>query len=267
MATASLLEAVGGAEAMRQFAVQLGFRTTGWRDELGLALGTGEVTPLEMARFAATVLSEGLMASGRPVLFSTDAAGGVRVPLPMKRARVLDAETAALTRDMMRLVIDYGTGGAARGAAGARGLRRPAIGKTGTTDSEKDVWFVGGTPDYAGAIWIGYDQPKRVGGSASDLAAPLWGWWMRSLHEGLPERPFYGEVETKGRSVCRESGHRPGDSCTSIWAPFVGDERPTKDCEIEHPPPDPSNETYESLWKRRDREKREALQKDGGEKP
>ena len=258
VATASLLEELGGASEMTRFARHLGFRTEGWRDELGLALGTGEVTPLEMARFVATVLDEGRLASGRPVVTATDAAGAIRVPAQGTRSPVLDPEAAALTRDLMRLVIDYGTGGAARGAAGIPGLQRPAIGKTGTTDSEKDVWFVGGTPDYAAALWIGYDRPKRIGGSASDLAAPLWGWWMRAVHAGLPDAPLEGTVKTRGRGVCTESGHAPNDTCTVIWAPFVGKERPGTACEITHPPPDPTAEKYEGLWRRKAREEAEA---------
>lgn len=257
VATASLLEALGGPREMIGFARHLGFRTNGWREELGLALGTGEVTPLEMARFVATVLDDGHLASGRPVVTATDAAGVVRVPPPPSRAVVLDAEAAALTRDLMRLVIDYGTGGAARGAAGVPGIQRPAIGKTGTTDSEKDVWFVGGTPDYAGALWLGYDQPTRIGGSASDLAAPLWGWWMRALHEGLPPAPLEGTVETRGRGVCTETGHIPNETCRAIWAPFVGKERPSATCEVAHPPPDPTVDKYEGLWRRKAREEAE----------
>lgn len=254
VATASLLEALGGPDEMVGLARRLGFSTEGWRSELGLALGTGEVTPLEMARFVATVSDEGRLASGRPVLTAIDAAGAVRVPPPGPRDRVLEPEAAALTRDLMRLVIEYGTGGAARGAAGVPGLRRPAIGKTGTTDSEKDVWFVGGTPDYASALWLGYDKPNRIGGSASDLAAPLWGWWMRAVHEGLPVSEFGSGVRTRRRAVCRESGHIGNDSCTLIWAPFVLDERPTTTCELQHPATEATGAKYEGLWKRLARE-------------
>ena len=58
------------------------------------------------------------------------------------------------------------------------GYLGPLVGKTGTTDSEHDLWFIGATPKYAAALWIGYDQPTPLGFSASDFAAPMWGWWM-----------------------------------------------------------------------------------------
>ena len=216
----SLLEELGGAVPFKAFAASVGFETGDWRDELGLSLGTGEVTPLEMARFVATVLDSGRQASGRPVVQAMDAGGALRVPAFDPRPQVLDTAAAALTRDLMRLVIEYGTGGAARSAAGRPGFGGPAIGKTGTTDSEKDLWFVGGTGHYSAALWVGYDQPERIGASASDLAAPLWGWWMRAVHQGLETAELPGR-ETVGRGVCTESGLYGNGSCRMIGAPFL----------------------------------------------
>ncbi len=258
VATASLLEALGGPSEMIGFARRLGFTTEGWREEMGLALGTGEVTPLEMADFVATVLGEGRLATGRPVITAVDAAGVARIGPPEPQAQVLSPEAAALTRDLMRLVIEYGTGGAARGAAGRPGLQHPAVGKTGTTDSEKDLWFVGGTADYAGALWIGYDQPRRIGASASDLAAPLWGWWMRALHEGLEKRELGGSVKTRGRGVCRETGDLPNATCILIGAPFLEGDKPSGTCDMAHAPPVEGDKKYEGLWKRKEREANEA---------
>ena len=165
---------------------------------------------------------------------------------------------AALTRDLMRLVIEYGTGGAARSAAGRPGFGGPAIGKTGTTDSEKDLWFVGGTGHYSAALWVGYDQPERIGASASDLAAPLWGWWMRAVHQGLETAELPG-METVGRGVCTESGLYGNGSCRMIGAPFLDKKRaPRGACPIEHPPPEVSDKEYEGLWRRKAREEAEA---------
>ncbi len=257
VAAASALELAGGPTAFKAYAATLGFDTTSWRDEMGLSLGTGEVTPLEMARFVATVLDGGRLASGRPVVQATDAAGTLRVPAYAPRAQVIDARAAALTRSMMRLVIEYGTGGASRGASGKPGYNGPAVGKTGTTDSEKDLWFVGGTGDYASAMWLGYDQPKRIGASASDLAAPLWGWWMHAVHQGMPPKELPG-LPTTGRSVCTQSGLRGNGSCRGIGAPFLdSDSYPKGVCSIQHPPPDPEQEKYEGLWKRMAREAEE----------
>ena len=259
VATASLLEKLGGPEAMIAFARRFGFDTASWPHEMGLALGQGEVTPLEMARFVATIARGGLLASGRPVIFAVDAGGRVRVPPPGEDERVLGEEAAALTRELMRLVIEYGTGGASRGAAGRPGYPGPAIGKTGTTDHERDVWFVGATPTYAGAVWIGYDQPARLGASASDLAAPLWGWWMRAVHAGLDTKAKFDGLKVPRRLVCTETGLRGNGTCKLIAAPFLPGTAPTAVCPKEHPPPEEAAEEhhYEGLWKRKAREEAE----------
>jgi len=166
-------------------------------------------------------------------------------------------EAAALTRGIMRLVIEYGTGGSSRWGGGKPGFHGPAIGKTGTTDQEKDLWFIGGTPYYAGSVWLGYDQPSRVGASASDLAAPMWGWWMRALHEPLPEADFEGPIELKRYAVCTVTGKWGNGSCRLIGAPFLEDDKPQGRCPIGHPPPDPDKKKYEGLWTRRKREQEE----------
>lgn len=258
VATASMLEALGGPVPFKTFARTFGYETSHWRDEMGLSLGTGEVTPLEQARFVATVIAGGKLASGRPVVLAEDLAHYHRIPRELDRPQVFAPEDAALTRGIMQLVITYGTGGASRGALGKPGYAGPAIGKTGTTDSEKDLWFIGGTPHYAMALWLGYDQPARIGGSASDLAAPLWGWWAHAVHKGLPEAKFEG-VSITGRGVCTQTGKYSNGTCRTIGAPFLDGDKPAAGaCNIQHPPPDPTKEKYEGLWKRKAREAEEA---------
>ena len=259
VATASVLEASGGPVPFKAFAKTFGYETGHWRDELGLALGSAEVTPLEQARMVATIIADGKLASARPVITAIDVGGAVRVApeVPSERPQVLQPEDAALTRGLMRLVIEYGTGGASRGGLGRGGYTGPAIGKTGTTDSEKDLWFIGGTPAYAGALWIGYDQPERVGGSASDFAAPMWGWWMNALHKGVAQRDF-GGTKTRGVAVCTQSGKHSNGTCRMIGAPFLeGDSPDRRACSISHPPPDPDAPAREGFWKRRERERQE----------
>ena len=221
IATASLLQDAGGPARLKAFGTKLGFDTKSWPEELGLALGQGEVTPLEMARFVASVIADGHLAGAWPVVQVTDPSGRVRLQTTGLGDTVIPDDAAALTRGLMRAVIEQGTGGASRGSAGFPGYGGPAIGKTGTTDSEKDLWFIGGTPDYSLAVWLGYDQPVRIGASASDLAAPLWGWWMRALEEGLPHREFTGAVKTESRAVCLVTGKLSNGTCPLIGTPFL----------------------------------------------
>ena len=99
----------------------------------------------------------------------------------------------------MRLVVLAGTGGS-RSRLDRLGYKGESIGKTGTTDQSKDLWFVGSTPTYAGALWIGFDIPTTMPVSSSDVAAPLWGWWMRELHKDIPYEKFdavFGDIPIK----------------------------------------------------------------------
>lgn len=97
--------------------------------------------------------------------------------------RVLDPATAFVVLDAMRAVVDRGTGYPVRAA----GYRGPAAGKTGTTNENRDAWFIGMTPDLVAGVWIGFDQPRRIveGGGGGTLAAPVWASWMRRLRSGL----------------------------------------------------------------------------------
>ncbi|MFT5686488.1 MAG: penicillin-binding protein 1A [Myxococcota bacterium] len=213
---------------------------------------------MEQARFVATVINGGYKVSGSPLVVIKDVGGKVRWNDSGIEERVLTEESAALTLGLMRLVVISGTGGASRGGGGFAGYQGPAIGKTGTTDMEKDLWFIGGSPLFASALWLGYDQPRRIGGSSSDLASPLWGWWMKALHDPLtvPE-DFEMEVELTGRGVCTMTGRYSNGSCRTIGAPFLPGDKPEGSCGIGHPPPDPEKKKYEGLWKRRQRESEE----------
>ena len=104
---------------------------------------------------------------------------------------------------------------------GHPGCPRPAMGKTGTSDDEKDLWMTGATPLYAGAIWMGYEISARVGGTAGDLVSPLWGWWMRALEEGLEPAEFVGPVLDR-HGICTQSGLAANGSSGSSPCPGGG---------------------------------------------
>ncbi len=254
IATASLLEDIGGPEPLIALAGKVGFDTRAFPEELGLALGQAEVTPLEMATMAATIANGGFRLEPSPVLRATDLRGNEVLTPPQPRERVIDATAAALTRELMRLVVDVGTGGALRGIPGEAGYSGPAIGKTGTTDAEKDLWFVGSTPKTAAVVWLGFDTPARVGAAAADLAAPLWGYWVghSTAVDGVSKEEFVGDVKLVKQGICTETGKLPNASCKVIYAPFVPGTQPTEACDVEHSE-EASAAKYESIWTKRDR--------------
>ena len=224
VATATLLEQLGGPLELITFAAKLGFETKDYPNEMGLALGQAEVTPLEMARFSAMMANGGIEVTGSPVVLATNKNGVVLIDEPARGARLLSPQATALTRALMGLVLTHGTGGATRrGAAGMRGYVGTGFGKTGTTDQNKDLWLVGGTPHYGSALWLGCDQPSNLRASSSDLAAPLWGWWMRSIHTDLDAQKSYPISHLK-RSICRHTGMIGNGSCK--LCPYPAGQRP-----------------------------------------
>jgi penicillin-binding protein 1B len=99
-----------------------------------------------------------------------DPTGGVLARRELRFQRVLDPGTAYLATSLLEGVAERGT------AAGVRagGLRGPVAAKTGTTDEERDLWFMGFTPDLVAVVWIGFDEPRSVGMPGAQGALPVW---------------------------------------------------------------------------------------------
>jgi penicillin-binding protein 1A len=147
-----------------------------------IAIGAGEVTLLEMVTSYATLAALGERPQPRFVTHVTDRNGRVVWQVAPRTSRAISSDVAFLTVNLMRDVMDRGTGAPARGA----GFRQPAAGKTGTTNEAADVWFIGSTPSITAGIWIGMDERKRIMRQATGgrLAAPVWGRVMRSVATG-----------------------------------------------------------------------------------
>ena len=134
--------------------------------DLSMALGTVTVTPFELANAYATFASGGMY--GSPRLIS---AYGNEPNPAAELKQVLRPETAYVVVSLLRSVIESGT---ARSAAPK--LKRPAAGKTGTTDEDRDAWFVGFTPELLTAVWVGFDERRALGRGeeGARAALPIW---------------------------------------------------------------------------------------------
>src|SRR5207245_9544658 len=110
---------------------------------------------------------------------------------------------------MLADVITAGTGNKVR----KEGFTLPAAGKTGTTDDFHDAWFAGFTPTIAATVWIGFDRPQRIGNDAfgGDLAAPIWGRFMRAATQNRGSGWLRQPSDVVAVKVCRLSGKLPVD--------------------------------------------------------
>lgn len=152
---------------------------------ISLPLGAIGVTPLEMAGAYATFASNGWHSPTTAVARVTDSSGNVLLDNTPKPQQVLDPWAAASLNSVLKGVIEGGTGTNAN-------IGRPAAGKTGTTSSERDVWFVGYVPQLSTAVWIGNDnyRPLGSGVTGGGYAAPIWRDFMREAMKNEPVEHF-----------------------------------------------------------------------------
>ncbi len=150
-----------------------------------LPLGAIGVTPMEMASAYATFANYGWQSPSTIIARVTDSSGNVLLDNTPKPQQVLDPWASAAVIDVMRSVINEGTG---KHAA----LDRPAAGKTGTTSSEKDIWFVGTVPQLTTAVWVGRDDNRTLAHNATGgvLVAPVWRDFMMKALKNVPVENF-----------------------------------------------------------------------------
>ncbi len=167
-----------------------------------LALGTAEVSPLELARAYATLASGGVRPETQAIEDVVDRAGTVLARRELHFERVLDAGTAFLATSLLEGVATRGTAAALRSG----GLRGPIAAKTGTTDHERDLWFVGFTPDLVAVVWVGFDEPRSVGMSSSQGALPIWRRFVEESSGGRVRGVFPRPAEIERAEIAPSSG-------------------------------------------------------------
>ena len=205
-----------------------------------LALGTAEVSPVEVARAYSTLANGGRRPVPRTFIDVVRASGQAVEHRPLEGAeRVIDQGVAYLATSMLQGVVDGGTAIGVRRA----GLEGPIAGKTGTTDDELDLWFVGYTPELVAVVWVGYDEPRSVGAPSSRGALPIWVDFVsevggRKVRGAFPRPSTVEEtfVETSTGALalagCRDveteiflKGTRPEETCPAGGA-IPGEQRP-----------------------------------------
>ena len=174
-----------GLEKVIEICRQLGIESP-MQPVISLPLGSIGVTPLEMAGAFATFASNGWNSKTTVILQVTDSKGNILLDNSPEPKQLLDPwATANLTTMLKGVLAPGGTGKKAN-------IGRPAAGKTGTTSSERDVWFVGYVPQLAAAVWVGNDNYQSMGKgiTGGDFAAPVWRSFMLKALEDKPVKYF-----------------------------------------------------------------------------
>jgi len=176
-----------------------------------LALGTGEVSLLNLTSAYTTFANGGVLQPPVMVLRIEDSAGRVIYRGESVGRRVLSESTAYLMASMLKDVVNHGTGYSARQS----GFQLPAGGKTGSTDDHADAWFIGFTPRLAAGVWVGFDQPQQImrRGFASVVAVPAWAGFMKAATTGNKAEWLVEPSGVTHIRRCRASGGLANEYC------------------------------------------------------
>jgi penicillin-binding protein 1B len=176
-----------------------------------LALGTTEVTPLQLAAAYAAFLNGGRRVEPHAIESVDELPGAHKLDSETTASQVVSPTTAYMITNMLAAVIDHGTARAARGAV--KGTA--AAGKTGTS---RDGWFVGYTPNLVCAVWIGFDDNQQLGLTGAEAALPAWTEFMNGAVQARPElggRTFACPEGIKFAEIDSETGLFSTLSCPS----------------------------------------------------
>ena len=190
---------------------KLGFTTLTSQDaqqvgNMGLGGLDRGVTTEEMAAAFAAFANEGIYTAPRTFVRVEDADGNVILENEAKSSGAMKDTTAALMNSLLQEVVTAGTGGEGR----ISGMH--VAGKTGTTNNDQDRYFVGYTPYYSCAVWVGYVHNQRIVASGNP-AASMWQKVMSRIHADLPDKDFFSCSGLTYVKVCADSGLLATDSC------------------------------------------------------
>ena len=208
-AAAQLLQQVGVTTAV-YYAQRLGIASQ-LPAVPSLALGTGEVTLLELTAAYSAFANKGYVASPRLISRVEDASGTTIWHGEERGRQAISATTAYLMSSMLSDVVSSGTAARARAA----GFTLPAAGKTGTTDDYSDAWFIGYTPHLLTGVWFGLDTPAPImrEGFGGTVAVPAWARFMRAATKGAKPEWYRMPSDVEKVAVCRITGERAGPGC------------------------------------------------------
>ena len=221
-----------GLERVVKFSSRvLGIGRERFGENMAISLGTTELSPMEFARGMAVYANGGRRVDPIGVLRIENRFGEVikdfekdlilsreKELLEGKRGsdQVISKGVAYIMTDLLKESLKRGTG---RGGMLEAGFRKVGAGKTGTTQENRDVWFVGYTPYLATVVWIGFDEGlislgrNQFGGN---VAAPVWGKFMKEAHRGLEGKDFKKPISVRIREICSISGLVPSRECRKV---------------------------------------------------
>ena len=180
---------------------------------LGMGGTNGGLTTIESAAAYAVFGNGGLYY--KPVLYTKvlNQRDEVVLSNSSEPSMAVSEDTATVMNHLLRNVV-YGAHGTGTAAAGYIPNMK-IYAKTGTSNDQNDLWFVGGTPYYVASCWCGYDTQQPIPSSKSGIALKMWGNVMSGIHSGLAEKEFADSSYAVSRYYCNETGKLATTACPS----------------------------------------------------
>jgi len=195
-----------------------------------MALGSFEIAPLELARAYCAFAADGLLPHPRALSLVTDEQGRILEQRHLEIRRAITPAKAFLISSLLQSVVSDGT---ARGLR-AMGVTFPTAGKTGTTDDNRDAWYVGYTPDIVALVWVGFDDGRNVRTTGAGAALPIWAELMREIPQHISGAWLAQPPDVVRRTICRRSGllADPGACSGTRDEYFLADNIPDRTCTL-----------------------------------
>ena len=193
-----------------------------------IALGVFELTPMEVATAYTAFANDGVIRPLRSIVRVVSGEDSL-MPKEVEGPRLARESTTFLVTNMMRSVLNEGTGASARG----NGFTLDAAGKSGTTNDLRDAWFVGFTPELLAVVWVGFDDNTPLGLSGTQAALPIWTEFMKRALAGHGNVAFETPEGISFAEIDRDTGRLALPTCPRIAneAFLVGTE-PLEVCDL-----------------------------------
>lgn len=181
LASADIISRIGVSSVI-SYAKKLGINSD-LGQNLSLALGSSEVTSLELTRAYGVLAAKGVLVNTAFVTKVIDRTGKVlfdyRDNVLQSGKQVVDEGSVFVLNHILKGVVQRGTG------VRVKSINRPVAGKTGTSNNQMDAWFIGFTPEWVCSVWIGFDQKREIGEkeTGGKIAAPVWLDFMKPFLE------------------------------------------------------------------------------------
>ena len=193
-----------------------------------IALGVFELTPMEVAMAYSTFANGGTITPLRGIARVLSGEDSIR-PTAVKGPQVAREQTTFLVTNMMRSVINEGTGAGARAA----GFALDAAGKSGTTTDLRDAWFVGFTPELLAVVWVGFDDNTPLGLSGTQAALPIWTDFMKRALAGHDNLRFEVPEGISFVEIDRDTGRLALPACPRVTSEaFMAGTEPLEICDL-----------------------------------